>query len=129
MQQQAALTSGYLSRDQTLDSNPLRSLSKDIAIEKKQVAASVVGTQSQSNSTMLRKSNKALKPNGPTPSYSILSDRDGMVVIQSDVQEEYAFLPKHSKLKQQDQSEAFDQSFDISIKDDIVKSCNVSQKW
>lgn len=81
MQQQAALTSGYLSRDQTLDSNPLRSLSKDIVIEKKQVAASVVGTQSQSNSTMLRKSNKALKPNGPTPSYSILSDRDGMVVI------------------------------------------------
>jgi hypothetical protein len=66
MQQQAALTSGYLSRDQTLDSNPHRSLSKDVTSDKKYVP---IGTQSQSNSAILRKSNKALKPNGPTPGY------------------------------------------------------------
>ena len=35
MKKQAALTSGYLSRDQTLDSNPMRSLNKEVLSEKK----------------------------------------------------------------------------------------------
>ena len=106
MQQQAALTSGYLSRDQTLDSNPLRSLSKDVMSEKKHAAGSAAGVQFHSNSTNLRKSNKALKPNGLTPGYSILSERDGIVVIQSDIKEEYAPQTKHQKMNQQDLSEA-----------------------
>ena len=72
------MTSGYLSRDQTLDSNPMRSLNKEVLSEKKQ---SVTSKQSHSNSAILRKSSTALKPNGPSPGYQILSDRDGVVLI------------------------------------------------
>jgi len=35
MKNQAALTSGYLSRDQTIDSNPLRSINKEVLFSEK----------------------------------------------------------------------------------------------
>ena len=89
MKQQAALTSGYLSKDQTIDSNPLRSLNnnKEIFSEKKSgvSAKDVIAVQSHSNSALIRKSSTALKPTGPSPGYQILSDRDGVVLIQSNV--------------------------------------------
>ena len=70
-----------------MDSNPLRSLNKEILSEKKSVAIQkdIMGVQSHSNSAILRKSSTALKPNGPSPGYQILSDRDGVVLIQSEV--------------------------------------------
>jgi len=43
------------------------------------------GRQSHSNSAILRKSNAALKPNGPSPGYQIFSDRDGMVLLSGGV--------------------------------------------
>ena len=72
MQQQVALTSGYLSRDQTIDSNsnPLRSsLNKEVFSEKKSQSKDTIKLQSHSNSAILRKSNTALRPNGSSPRY------------------------------------------------------------
>ena len=92
------MTSGYLSRDQTIDSNPLRSLNnnnKEILSEKKSgiSAKDIMAVQSHSNSSIMRKSSTALKATGPSPGYQILSDRDGVVLIQSNVQEEYSSAP------------------------------------
>ena len=99
------MTSGYLSRDQTIDSNPLRSLNnnnKEILSEKKSgiSAKDIMAVQSHSNSSIMRKSSTALKATGPSPGYQILSDRDGVVLIQSNVQEEYSSAPDLQHHKQ-----------------------------
>ena len=104
--------------------------------EKKSTASQkeTLNKQSHSNSAILRKSNQALKPNGPQPGYQILSDRDGIVLIQSEVQEEYSSLPENLQNQTYiDQSELMNQSLDISVKDDVdasmVKLSRASQKW
>ena len=48
----------------------------------------------------MRKSSTALKATGPSPGYQILSDRDGVVLIQSNVQEEYSSAPDLQQHKQ-----------------------------
>ena len=96
MQQQVAMTSGYLSRDQTIDSNsnPLRnSLTKEVFSEKKSNSKDTIKLQSHSNSAILRKSNTALRPNGSSPRYQILSERDGVVLKRNQAQEVYSSLP------------------------------------
>ena len=47
VQNQAALTSGYLSIDRTLDSNPLRSLNKDVMSDKKSAISAKDAVSSQ----------------------------------------------------------------------------------
>lgn len=101
----------------------------------------------------MRKNSAALRNVGPSPGYQILSDRDGVVLIQSNVQEEYASAPDLQRQMHQHQqqriptshdnmlqSDRLNHSFDISIRDDnnnnnnnsnneVVRSCQVSQKW
>lgn len=137
MQQQVALTSGYLSRDQTIDSNsnPLRnSLTKEVFSEKKSNSKDTIKLQSHSNSAILRKSNTALRPNGGSPRYQILSERDGVVLKRNQAQEVYSSLPQDNRrgTMPQDNSELMgDRSFDISVKEEheIVRTCTVSSKW
>lgn len=85
----------------------MRSLSKgDGMSDIKLASGSVINMQSHSNSAILRKSNKALKPGGGRTAHQVLSNRDSRIeAMQNEIQQEYSSLPENP-LDNQNRSDA-----------------------
>lgn len=123
-QQQNALKQGYLSRDQTIDSNPLRSLQdeEDLVLSEKKNATGAVRKSSQqqqshSNSAIFRKSKKAL--NGTAGArQQMMSEREG-TGKQQRIQEYSSLADMKANIHQgEPEDDQSDQSFQIFLRDD-----------
>ena len=102
---QTGVTSGYLSRDQTLDSYPKR---VDVVSEKKHSVSQSQQQSQHNNSAIVRHSKQVLpRPQG------VLSERDDLVVVQNEIYE-YSSLPMN---QMENSSELINNSFHVSVND------------